>query len=146
MNKSIIMGRLTADPELRQSQNGTATCRFTVAVNRQFKNDKGEYDVDFITCIAVKNKAEHVARYFTKGKLIAVEGSIRTGSYKDRNHPNITHYTTDIAVDNVYFCGDKAERQSPSYPPTDEPASEPAQSYGNLNDFEDIFSDGEVPF
>ena len=107
MNKSIIMGRLTADPELRQTQSGIATCRFTVAVNRRFKNANGEYDADFISCVAWRQTAEFVSRYFSKGSMICVEGSLRTGSYQDRNHSDVTHYTTDLYVDNVEFCGSK---------------------------------------
>lgn len=108
MNKSIIMGRLTADPELRQTQNGTASCRFTVAVNRRFKNANGEYDADFIPCVAWRQTAEFVSRYFSKGSMICVEGSLRTGSYQDRNHSDVTHYTTELYVDNVEFCGSKS--------------------------------------
>lgn len=107
MNKSIIMGRLTAQPELRQTQNGTASCRFTVAVNRRFKNANGEYDADFIPCVAWRQTAEFVSRYFSKGSMICVEGSLRTGSYQNRNHSDVTHYTTDLYVDNVEFCGSK---------------------------------------
>ena len=146
MNRIEILGRLTSDPELRQSQSGVASCRFTVAVNRNFKNDKGEYDADFISCVAFKKTAEFICKFWSKGKMIAVDGSLRTGSYNDRNHPNIKHYTADVFVDNAYFCGDKAERQSPSYPPTDEPTSEPQMNYGNISDFEDILSEGDVPF
>jgi single-strand DNA-binding protein len=107
MNKSIIMGRLTADPELRQTQSGITSCRFTVAVNRRFKNANGEYDADFIPCVAWRQTAEFVSRYFSKGSMICVEGSLRTGSYQDRNHSDVTHYTTDLYVDNVEFCGSK---------------------------------------
>lgn len=108
MNKSIIMGRLTAQPELRQTQSEIASCRFTVAVNRRFKNANGEYDADFIPCVAWRQTAEFVSKYFSKGSMICVEGSLRTGSYQDRNHSDVTHYTTDLYVDNVEFCGSKS--------------------------------------
>lgn len=107
MNKVIIMGRLTADPELRTSQSGVSNLRFTVAVNRNFKNQNGEYDADFISCMAFKQRAEFIARYFSKGSMICVEGSLRTGSYTDKNHSDVTHYTTDLYVDNAEFCGSK---------------------------------------
>lgn len=107
MNKSIIMGRLTAQPELRQTQSGIATCRFTVAVNRRFKNANGEYDADFIPCVAWRQTAEFVSRYFSKGSMICVEGSLRTGSYQDKKYQDVTHYTTELYVDNVEFCGSK---------------------------------------
>lgn len=150
MNKVIIIGRLTADPELRQSQNGTASCRFNVAVNRKFKNQSGEYDADFISCVAFKQTAEFVSRYFTKGKMIALEGTLRTGSYQDRNHPDVTHYTTDVFAENVEFCGDKGNNQPA--PSATQNVVQQAQAQGvqteqmNLSDFEEILSDGTVPF
>lgn len=106
------MGRLTADPELRQTQSGIASCRFTVAVNRRFKNDKGEYEADFITCIAWRQAAEFTAKYFRKGSMICIDGTLRTGSYKDKNHPDVTHYTTDVLVENAEFCGGKNEKET----------------------------------
>lgn len=109
MNKVIIMGRLTANPELRQSQSGVSNLRFTVAVNRNFKNQNGEYDADFISCVAFKQRAEFIARYFSKGSMICVEGSLRTGSYTDKKHSDVTHYTTDLYVDNAEFCGSKGD-------------------------------------
>ena len=78
MNKVILVGRLTADPELRQTQSGIASCRFTVAVDRRFADkNTGERQADFITCQAWRQTAEFVSRYFNKGKMIAVEGSLR---------------------------------------------------------------------
>lgn len=158
------MGRLTADPELRQTQSGTASCRFTVAVNRKYKNEQtGEYDADFITCVAWRQTAEFISRYFTKGKMIALEGSLRTGSYQDRNHNDVTHYTTDVFVDGVEFCGDKGGSNSgQASAPAAQSQQRPAQSvvnaaaaagvqtesmsYGDLSEFEEILSDGDVPF
>lgn len=154
MNKVIIIGRLTADPELRTSQNGTASCRFNVAVNRKFKNQNGEYDADFISCVAFKQTAEFISRYFSKGKMIALEGTLRTGSYQDRNHPDVTHYTTDVFIENVEFCGDKGSGQAsqPAPQTTAQNVVQQAQAQGvqteqmNLSDFEEILSDGSVPF
>ena len=146
MNKVIIIGRLTADPELRTSQNGTASCRFNVAVNRKFK-----YDSDFISCVAFKQTAEFISRYFSKGKMIALEGTLRTGSYKDRNHQDVTHYTTDVFVENVEFCGDKGNNQPAPFAAQNVVQQAQAQGidtsqYGNLSDFEEILSDGPTPF
>ena len=110
MNKVILVGRLTADPVLRQTQSGISSCRFTVAVDRRIADkNTGERQADFISCTAWRQTAEFISRYFTKGKLIAVEGSLRTGSYADKNHPDVTHYTTDVQVDNVEFVGGKSE-------------------------------------
>ncbi len=177
MNKVILVGRLTRDPELRQTQSGMSSCRFTVAVDRRFADENtGERQADFISCTAWSQTAEFVSRYFNKGKLIAVEGSLRTGSYQDRNHPDVTHYTTDVFVDNVEFVGGKNESggnggyqggnggyqnngygapaqnnyQAPpqqAAPPQAAPApNNDSMSYGNLSDFEEILSDGDVPF
>lgn len=110
MNKTILVGRLTADPELRQTQSGVASCRFTVAVDRKFADkNSGEKQSDFITCVAWRQTAEFVSRYFNKGKMIALEGSLRTGKYQDKNHEDVTHYTTEVYVDNVEFVGGKGD-------------------------------------
>ena len=151
MNQVILIGRLTADPELRQTQSGVAVCRFTVAVDRKFKNkDTGEKEADFITCQAWRQTAEFVGRYFTKGSMIALEGSLRTGKYQDKNHSDVTHYTTDVMVDNVEFCGGKKENSGGgNYESAGVPAQEivnQAQSMGVPAEFEEILSDGELPF
>ena len=146
MNSVQIMGRLTSDPELRRTQSGVACCKFTVAVKRKFKNkNTGEYEADFVSCIAWKQTAEIVARYWTKGKMIALEGSLRTGSYQDKNHPDVKHYTTDIMVENVEFCGDKSDNKPPNIVDKAKQAGIPTE-YGDLSDFEEILSDGDVPF
>lgn len=151
MNRVNLIGRLTADPELRQTQSGVAVCRFTIAVDRKFKNkDTGEKEADFITCQAWRQTAEFVGRYFTKGSMIALEGSLRTGKYQDKNHSDVTHYTTDVMVDNVEFCGGKKENSGGgNYEPVGVPAQEivnQAQSMGVPAEFEEILSDGELPF
>lgn len=155
MNKVILTGRLTADPELRQTQSGLAVCKFTVAVNRKFKNQQtGEYEADFITCQAWRQTAEFISKYFSKGKMIAVEGTLRTGSYQDRTHPDVMHYTTDVSVENVEFCGDKGGNSNAA-PSAAQNVIQQAQNagiqtnqadYSNLSDFEEILSDGAVPF
>lgn len=164
MNNVILMGRLTADPELRQTQSGISSCRFTIAVNRKFKNkDTDQYDADFISCVAWRQTAEFVSRYFSKGSMICVSGSLRTGSYTDRNYSDVTHYTTDVMVDGVEFTGEKKQQgtsnnqqpqqqrpqqqqQQPAPQYTPHNALEEAQSWGNLSEFEEILSDGDVPF
>lgn len=124
MNKVLIMGRLTANPELKYSPNNAGFCKFTVAVKRNYKNNSGEYETDFISCTAWGKTAEFLSKYFQKGQMIALEGSLRTGSYKDRKFPEITHYTTDLSVESVEFTGSKGTSQSqPQYEDivTDEP-------------------------
>ena len=107
LNRVIIMGRLTADPELRQTQSGVATCRFTVAVDRR-AGQNGEKQADFITVVAWRQTAEFVCRYFSKGRMICVEGNLRTSTYQNKTYPDVTHYVTEVYADNVSFTGEKA--------------------------------------
>ena len=171
MNKVIIMGRLTADPELRQTQSGIASCRFTVAVNRKFADKAtGQRQADFISCTAWRQTAEFVSRYFSKGSMICVEGTLRTGSYPDKKYPDVTHYTTDVFVDNVEFTGSKSESgaggqsgysnnsygngggynnggySAPAPAPAPQVQNNDSMAYGNAGEFEEILSDGDVPF
>lgn len=102
MNRAIITGRFTKDPEVRYAQNdkATAIARFTLAVNRKFKQE-GQQDADFISCIAFGKNAEFVEKYFKKGMKAEVSGRIQTGSYKNKDGQTV--YTTDIAVDEIDF-------------------------------------------
>lgn len=143
MNLVVILGRLTSDPELRQTQSGIASCRFTVAVDRGFKNKQtDERETDFISCIAWRQQAEFISRYWSKGKMIAVFGTLRTGSYTDRNHSDVTHHTTDVMVSNAYFCGDK----SATSPAQNLVNQAQAAGFGALADYEEISSGDVVPF
>ena len=107
MNKTITIGRLTADPELRTTQSGSSSCRFTVAVDRLMK-DK-EKSADYIQCTAFGKTAETVAKYFQKGSMICVEGSLKTGKYTDKKHDDVTHYTTEVWVERIEFVGSKSD-------------------------------------
>ena len=94
LNKVILMGRLTADPELRQTPSGVSSCRFSVAVNRNYTSkETGERQTDFINVVAWRNTAEFVSRYFSKGKMIIVEGSLRNNNYTDQTALSITLWT-----------------------------------------------------
>lgn len=108
MNKSILMGRLTSDPELRQTQNGTAVARFTIAINRRFQKD----ETDFINCVVWKNTAEFVCKYFSKGNMIAVVGSVQTRSWEGQDGKKV--YATEVVADEVYFTGEKPETKNNS--------------------------------
>lgn len=104
MNKVVLIGRLTKDPELKfAAGSGMAISRFTVAVNRQFKKD----ETDFINCVAFGKTAETIAQYFTKGRQIAVAGNIRTGSYDAQD--GTKRYTTDVAVESFEFIGSNGQ-------------------------------------
>lgn len=108
MNSVSLMGRLTADPELKTTQNGISYCRFTVAVNRYSKD--GEDTADFISCVAWRSTAEFICNYFLKGNKIALIGSIQTGSYTDKDGRKV--YTTDVNTDKVFFCESKKDGNS----------------------------------
>lgn len=112
MNKVILLGRLVADPELRYTtgQNAVATARFRVAVNRPFKNADGKSEADFIQCIAWRDKAEFVQKYFHKGDMICIDGAIRTGSYTNKD--GATVYTFDVQVERVEFGGSKSQNSN----------------------------------
>jgi len=101
INRTVLVGRLTKDPELRYTPNGIASCRFQVAVNRTFQNQQGEREADFISCQAWRKQAENLANYMKKGSLIGVEGRIQTGSYEGQDGKRV--FTTDVVADSIQF-------------------------------------------
>lgn len=106
MNKVILMGRLTRDPELSQTAGGTAVLRFSIAVNRRFAKE-GQQTADFINCTAWRQQAEFISRYFRKGSMIAVVGNIQTRSWDGQDGKK--QFATDVIVDEVYFTGSRSE-------------------------------------
>lgn len=144
MNKVILIGRLTSDPELRATQSGVANCKFSIAVNRNFKNADGKYETDFISCVAWRNTAEFISKYFSKGSMICVEGSLRTGSYTDTKHEDVKHYTTDVFVDNAEFCGSKSDSNSSQQ--TQTPVEEDSKPADEVSDIIATPTDDDVPF
>ncbi len=107
INSVVIMGRLTADPELRTTASGISVTSFTVAVDRRFKSQGEEKQTDFISCVAWRQSADFVTRYFHKGDMIAVQGSLQVRNYEDKNGNKRTAY--DVVCDNVSFCGGRRE-------------------------------------
>ena len=107
MNKVVLIGRLTKDPELRYTGQGTPVARFTLAVNRRFKNKNGENEADFINCIAWRHFAENISKYFNKGSQIAISGSIQTGSYDNKDGNRV--YTTEVVVEEFDFLEPKKQ-------------------------------------
>ena len=101
LNRVVIIGRLTRDPELRYTPNGTASCTFTLAVERNFKNSNGEREADFIPIVTWRQLAENCAKYLKKGRLTAVEGRIQTRSYENNEGRRV--YVTEVIADNVRF-------------------------------------------
>jgi len=104
INRVVLVGRLTKNPELRYTPNGVASCRFTLAVNRAFKSE-GEQQADFIQCVAWRKQAENLANFQRKGNLIGVEGRIQTGSYEGQDGKRV--YTTDVVTDSIQFLEHK---------------------------------------
>lgn len=101
LNRAVLMGRLTADPELKQTQTGVSVCSFSLAVSRNYNRDQ----TDFINIVAWRNTAEFAAKYFQKGQLVAVEGAIQTRSYTDRDGNRRTAF--EVVADQVYFAESK---------------------------------------
>lgn len=157
INKVILMGRLTADPELRQTQSGISVCQFTVAVTRNYQGQNGERQSDFVNVVAWKQTAEFIARYFLKGRLILVEGELRTRTYDDKRYPDVRHYVTEVYADNVSFGETKSSANSSptqnngnyvtgnSSTVNASNAQNTALS-GDMSDFEEVISDSELPF
>ena len=122
MNKVILMGRLTREPELKQTPNGVNVCSFSIAVNRRYKNTEGNYDADFVNCVAWRQTGEFVSKYFAKGRMIAVVGSLQTRNYEKDGQGLCL---TEVGGDGAYFWGDKRDKpvnteRGPFVPETDD--------------------------
>ena len=109
MNKVILMGRLTKDPEVKQTPSNIAVCSFTVACDRRFKGQNGERQTDFISCVAWRQQATLLGNYFHKGSRIAVVGTLQSRSYDDQNGQK--RYVTEVVVDEIEFIDTKADSQ-----------------------------------
>lgn len=140
LNVVVLMGRLTANPELRTTNSGISVTSFSVAVNRNYAKQGQENDTDFINCVAWRNNAEFITKYFAKGQMIAVQGSLRQNSYTDKDGNKRNTY--DVQVDRVDFCGSKNESGSAR-------SDEGPASFSNVDtgDFEEIsMGDEDLPF
>ena len=112
LNKIVIMGRLTRDPELRRTASSTAVTGFTLAVDRDFKSQNGEKSTDFIDVVAWRNTAEFVSKYFTKGRMAIVEGRLQIRDWKDKDGNNRTSW--EIQNAHAEFCGGKSDNSAPT--------------------------------
>ena len=110
MNKVELIGRLTHDVEMRQTPNGVSLARFSIAVTRRFKNSNGEYDADFINCVAWRQTGEFIAKHLQKGGMVAVVGSIQSRSWDGNDGKK--QYATEVVVDEVYFTGAKKQNNN----------------------------------
>ena len=149
MNKAILVGRLTADPELKATTNGVSVCSFTVAVNRRFARAGEERKADFINCVAWRQSAEFICNYFAKGRMIGLVGSIQTRDWTDNEGKK--RYATEVIVDEAYFTeskgsGDGAASGANAW---QQPKSSAPQSFDSLPDGADFMpgiSDDDLPF
>ena len=162
LNKIILMGRLTRDPELRRTQSGTAVTSFSLAVDRDFKSQGGDKETDFIDVVAWRNTAEFVSKYFTKGSMAVVSGRLQIRDWTDRDGNK--RRSAEIVADNVYFGESKRSNEgnssyggnayggnsyggnaysapAPSYGGYSAPASAPASDFAMLED-----DDAQLPF
>lgn len=141
-NKVILIGNMTADPELKQTQGGLSVCSFNIAVNRSFKGENGQQDVDFISIVAWRQQAEFVCKYFKKGQAILICGQIQTRSYTDKQNNKRT--AVEVVADEVSFVGSKES--------SGDGKNEPALPYmpsaytQNSQNFEEIPGDESLPF
>nr|DAI29224.1 MAG TPA: Single strand binding protein [Caudoviricetes sp.] len=117
-NGAHIMGRITRDLELRHTQSGTAVCQFCVAVTRSFKDANGEYQSDFIDCVAWRNSAEFITKYFSKGAMIALDGELQTRNYTDKDGNK--RKATELLVSSAAFTGEKREAAAKPAPTEDD--------------------------
>lgn len=146
INRVVLVGRLTKDPDLRYTPSGVAVARFTLAVNRTFSNAQGEREADFINCTVWRKQAENTANFLKKGSLAGVEGRIQTGSYEGQDGKRV--YTTEVVADSVQFLEprnastntDRSSGQQPSYQQNQSPSQ---QNHTRVD--EDPFSSGSGP-
>lgn len=132
LNKIIIMGRLTRDPELRRTQSGTAVTSFTMAVDRDFKSQSGEKETDFIDVVAWRNTGEFAAKYLAKGRMAAVEGRIQVRDWQDKEGNR--RKSVEVVADNVYFADSKRDSKPQDSRTVDD------------QEFDEIEDDGDFPF
>ena len=135
LNRIIVMGRMTRDPELRRTNSGTAVASFTVAVDRDFKSQSGEKETDFIDVVAWRNTAEFASKYFSKGRMAVVEGRLQIRDWTDKD--GYKRRCAEIVADSVYFGDSKRDGGDTVQ---SEPQSEPQSGFSEVED------DGDLPF
>lgn len=128
MNKVIMMGRMVADAELKTTPSGVPACNFRIAVDRNYQKKGEDRKADFFNCIAWRNTAEFISKWFPKGRLILIEGEMQTRQYTDKNGNSATWY--EIQVDNAHFTGDKGSGTNSAGSYDAPPIGEPPAGYG----------------
>ena len=175
LNRVILMGRITHDLELKSTPNGTSVLSFSIAVERKYAKQDEEKQTDFINCVAWRQQAEFISKYFGKGRMIAIEGNLRTRTYDDKN--GVKHNVVEVFVDSASFTGEKsggsqsfgrsngytqaeinemderamaAQKESGEQPQLpvhgQNKSATKSSDIGDLSDYEDVLSDDGVPF
>ena len=139
INMVALMGRLTFEPELKFTPNGVQVISFQVACDRKYQSESQNRQADFIDCVAWRQTAEFISKYFHKGSMIAVEGTIQTSSYTDKNGNQ--RKRVEVLINNVSFCGSKSETSGAA---GSQP--EPNNSNTDNSDFDEITDDDDLPF
>lgn len=154
MNKVILVGRLVKDPEVKATQSQISVCSFTLAVDRKFKNADGERQADFLNCVAWRQQAELLGKYFQKGSRIGIIGNLQSRSYDDANGKKV--YVTEVIVDEIEFVESKRDSEQQSYQapsashsapsPVDDLLAHQAAKNTPSNGFFPVVDDEKLPF
>lgn len=149
MNKVILIGRLSQDPEMRTTPNGVATTTFSVAVSRNFTNQNGERETDFFRCVAWRKQAENIAKYCQKGSQVAVEGRLQNRNYEAQD--GTRRYVTEVIADNVSFLGSRGDASSSNSSAPQEMGNDVEINEASNDPFADFgeevtLSDDDLPF
>ena len=144
INRTVLVGRLTRDPELRYTQGGTAVASFTLAVNRQFTNSQGEREADFINCVIWRKAAENFAKFTSKGSLVGIDGHIQTRNYENKQGQRV--YVTEVVADNFSLLESRKDNsnQAPSYNQSKNSSNSNSSSNSRTN-IRDPFADNSKP-
>lgn len=142
VNNVVLIGRITRDPEIRSSATGTNFCNFTLAVNRNFKNQSGEYDADFVGCVAFNQTATLIEQYVKKGHLLCVTGRIQTRNYEDNTGRRV--YVTEVVAERVNFLESRKTAQSAV--PSDMGSDTPTAPTFESSDVDVSIDDDDLPF
>lgn len=143
-NLVVLTGRLTADPELKTTQNGVSVCSFTIAVERRYKQGE-EKQADFINIVAFRQRAEFLSKYFKKGNMIGIEGAIQTRRYQDKDGNNRTAF--EVVANNVQFMESKRIEGNGEGKSLFQTESDPLVGFkGKLDEFTEVDMDTDLPF
>lgn len=142
LNKAILVGRLTKDPEIRSTASGISVCSFTVAINRRFVKQGEERQADFINCVAFRHTADFISRYFVKGSMISIDGSIQTRTWDDNEGKR--HWVTEVIVNDAGFIGSKSD--NPAQGGSSYQSDNVAEAPDLPNEFGPETTDDDLPF